>query len=79
MKGKILGCYAFKSKNDKELYNFSVTEDRVGAIGVCVTNVLCMKDTLPDKPENMLNKTYLIDCRYNNGSAFASGFYSLKE
>ena len=78
MKCKILGAYQFKSKNDKSLTNLSVTEERQNCVGTCATNVLAMSDTLPDDLDKMLGKEYIIDCRYTNGSAFASAFYPVK-
>ena len=78
MKGKILGCYTFKSKKGDDLVNFSVIEDRLSAIGTCSCNVLALKKDCPAELKDMINKTYVIDTRYNNGSAFASAFYEVK-
>ena len=79
MKGKILGCYSFNSKKGDELVNFSVVEDRLSCFGVCTCNVLALKKDCPVPDlKDMINKTYVIDTRYNNGSAFASAFYEVK-
>ena len=79
MKCKILGAYQFKSKNDKSLTNLSVTEERQNCIGTCTTNVLALSESLPEDPNKMLGKEYIIDCRYTNGSAFASAFYQVSK
>ena len=78
MKCKILGAYSFKSKNDKSLTNLSVTEERQNCVGTCTTNVLSLSDNLPESVDKMVGKEYIIDCRYTNGSAFASAFYPVK-
>lgn len=79
MQGKILGGYSFTSKTGKELVNISVAEDRLNAVGVSTVNIMTLKDNLPASLTDMVNKSYVIDCRFgNNGSAFAQSFYELK-
>lgn len=79
MQGKILGGYSFTSKTGKELVNLSIAEDRLNAVGVSTVNIMTLKDNLPAALTDMVNKSYVIDCRYgNNGSAFAQSFYELK-
>ena len=79
MQGKILGGYSFTSKTGKELVNISVAEDRLNAVGVSTVNIMTLKDNLPTALTDMVNKSYVIDCRCgNNGSVFAQCFYELK-
>lgn len=79
MQGKILGGYVFTSKNGKTLVNLTVSEERLNGVGVCCQNIMTMQDALPVALGDMVNKTYVIDCRYGNGgSAFAQSFYQIK-
>ena len=79
MQGKILGGYVFTSKNGKNLVNLTVSEERLNGVGVCCQNIMTMQDALPAALGDMVNKTYVIDCRYGNGgSAFAQSFYQIK-
>lgn len=78
MQGKILGGYNFQSKTGKSLTNLSLVEDRLNGVGTCTTNIMTLTDNLPDKLDNMVNKTYIIDCRFGSGTPFAQAFYPMK-
>lgn len=79
MQGKILGGYNFQSKNGKSLTNLSIVEDRLNGVGVCTTNIMTLSDNLPAKLDDMINKIYIIDCRFgSSGAPFAQAFYPIK-
>ena len=79
MKTRILGAYKFNSKSGKELVNFSCSDERTNGYGTCTLNIMTSSENVPCDIADMINKDFVIDCRYgSNGSIFAQSFYPIK-
>lgn len=80
MKSKIIGGYEFISKKSgKSMVNLSVTDDRVGSLGIACTNVMVTKDKMPCDLKDMINKTYWFDVSYvDGGLKFGNNFNEFK-
>lgn len=74
MYGKVVGLGIYQSKNGNERCNVFIQEEPPkGHVGICVRQINCSKDILPDVPEKMLNQTYVID----TNSGYANKFYKM--